>query len=513
MSDLTNALPPEGSTKCTQKRVLDGESMARWRRSLLLTFLFCLFLADAMGWPWGMGNTVTVFAWYLLLALTVGREPLFRRRESRVLLGVNLALASTFALTSNPWFRWWNFLALVLLVPLQAMAALGGRPWWDPWMLGERFELLLQGLFGNLWACFAAAAPEKRSEEKSRRTMTIVLGTCGAVALVSILIPVLASADALFAASVGDLGWALRMLRFGSVFPRLFWALVLTPFVFGLLYALAHPRMLCPVEKKRGLQVDPLGFVLTLAAADGLYLAFLAVQSAGLFGGPEYLAAKGISYAEWARSGFFQMVGVTVVNLSLMLAALCLSKREGRDWTVLRALCAALAGESLVLLASAAWRMTLYVSAYGLSFKRCMTYWGMGMMALFLLAGLWKARRPEFRFCKYAFPAALAGWLVINCVPVDSLVARNQVDRYLAAEAQGGAPSISAGYLLDELSYDTLHQLARLDSRTRFFDRRTGREVPLGELLQRRREEAWAECADWRSWNLSARLVTGGIQP
>ena len=53
-----------------------------------------------------------------------------------------------------------------------------------------------------------------------------------------------------------------------------------------------------------------------------LYLLFLAVQSAGLFGGPEYLARRGISYAEWARSGFFQMVGVTVVNLSVTLAAL-----------------------------------------------------------------------------------------------------------------------------------------------------------------------------------------------
>ena len=80
--------------------------------------------------------------------------------------------------------------------------------------------------------------------------------------------------------------------------------------------------------------------------------------------------------------------------------------------------------------------MTLYVDAYGLSFKRCMTYWGMGMMAAFLLAAAWKVRRPDFRFCRVAFPLALAGWLVINCVPVDYLVAKDQVDRYLAGESQ-----------------------------------------------------------------------------
>lgn len=55
-------------------------------------------------------------------------------------------------------------------------------------------------------------------------------------------------------------------------------------------------------------------------------------MSAGLFGGAEYLAQRGISYAEWARSGFFQMVGVTTVNLSVTMAALSFSRREVRSW-------------------------------------------------------------------------------------------------------------------------------------------------------------------------------------
>lgn len=79
--------------------------------------------------------------------------------------------------------------------------------------------------------------------------------------------------------------------------------------------------------------------------------------------------------------------------------------------------------------------MTLYVDVYGLSFKRCMTYWGMGMMAAFLLAAARKVWRPDFRFCRVVFPLALAGWLVINCVPVDYLVAKDQVDRYLSGES------------------------------------------------------------------------------
>ncbi len=511
MDELKNALPAEGSINCAQKRKLPEESMARYRRNLVLTLGFCLLLADALNWPWGMGNTVTVFAWYLLLALAVGREELFRRWESRTLLGVNLALASTFALTSNPLFRWWNFLALVVLVPLHAVSGLGSRPWWDAGMLWERCGLLFQGLFGNLWACFAAAVPEgRKTQRRDGRTLTIVLGTCGAVALVSFLIPVLVSADALFAASLERLSWNVqfRLLHFGDLFQRLFWALIFTPFVFSLLYAMAHPKLLCPAEEKKGFQADALGFVLALAAVDGLYLAFLAVQSAGLFGGPEYVESLGVSYAAWARSGFFQMVGVTVLNLSLTLASLCLARREGRVWRALRGLCALLAGESLVLLASAAWRMTLYVSAYGLSFKRLLTYWGMLMMALFLLAGLWKAVRPDFRFCKWAFPVALAGWLVINCVPVDYLVARNQVDRYLGGESS----AVSVNYLADSLSFDTLSQLVRLDGKKPVarYDG-YGNGETLEELLERKQSQAAAQCSNWRTWSLSACLAAGRV--
>ena len=509
MCEEKKALPPEGSVKCTQKRDLTGESMGRYRLFLLLTFGFCLLLVDGFLWHGPCaGLTATVFAWYALFLAWTGPGAL-EPRSSRALLLANLFLAAAMALGSNWYFRYWNLLALMALVPIHAAAGLASRPWWDPWMLGERFELLFQGLFGNLWACFAAAVPDKRTEEKPRRTMAVVLGLCGAVALVSVLLPVLASADALFAASLEALNWDIRALHFSDGLQRLFWALVFTPLVFSLLYALAHPRRLCPPEEKKGPRVDGLGFVLALAAVDGLYLAFLGVQSAGLFGGPAYVESLGVSYAEWARSGFFQMVGVTVVNLTLTLASLCLSRREGRAWRVLRRLCALLAGESLVLLASAAWKMTLYVSAYGLSFKRCMTYWGMVMMALFLLAGLWKAARPDFRFCKWAFPAALAGWLIINCVPVDYLVAKNQVDRYLSGES----PTVSVNYLAYSLSYDTLSQLERLDGGRPVCEYDGyGRGETLAELLARRRLTAENQCRNWRTWSLSACLAAGGLQ-
>ena len=501
MENLNHALPPEGGAKPAQNPAKIMDPIPHGRLFLALTAAFCVLLVDTLVFHGPTaGLTAAVFAWYALLLAWLG-PGFLSAPSSRVLFLFDLFLGLTFALGSNWYFRLWNCLALLVLLPLHAVAGASRFPWWRPAILWERPLLLLRGLFGHLNAP-AAVLTSGKKEQDSRRAFILAAGACGALALVALLLPILASADALFAAATAGLR-AFIQKHFTTALWKLLWGLVLTPFLFGLLASIRRPQPLEVPAAEKSPKADGLLFVVMLAALDTLYLLFLAVQSAGLFGGADYLAARGISYADWARSGFFQMVGVTVLNLAVLLPALALSRREGRAWTVLHLLSALLAAESLVLLASACWRMTLYVAAYGLSFKRLMTYWGMAMMALFLLTALYKTRRPDFAFCRAAFPLALAGWLVINCVPVDYLVAKNQVDRYLSGESA----VIDAEYLLYDLSYDTLSQLDRLDGGLICQDWRNGGQRRLSALIADRRDEAAAECADWHTWSLSAWLA------
>ena len=507
MENAEKALPQAGRDIYTQNPPGNPEIDGKDRVFLLGTLAFCILMTDTflLSLP-GLGITVTVWAWYVLTLSYLGKGRL-RSGESRFLLLVNLLLAATFALTSNGYFRLWNLGALLVLLPVHAFSLTGAvlRPWWRPSMLTQRLALLFRGLFGNLHAVGAAVTGTKKGPW--RRAWVAVAGACAALAMVLILLPVLSSADALFSHLTHSF-WAFCVKHLTAGLARFLIGFGLTPFMFGLLYSLRRPVKTAWKEVPSH-TADCLLFEILLTAMTALYLVFLCVQATGLFGGAAFLEQRGISYANWARSGFFQMVGVTVVNLTVTLTALNFSARGGRGWRAVRGLATVLVAESFLLLASAFWRMSLYVSAYGLSFKRIMTYWGMAMMAVFLLAALLAVWKNGFSFYRAAFAAAVLGWLLINCVPADYLVARDSVSRYL----DGKSPVVDVTYLTSSsLSYDSLNQLARLDGSRKvlaydktFYDP----NLSLADFLASRRESARNECAKWERWNLSAYLAGG----
>ena len=88
-------------------------------------------------------------------------------------------------------------------------------------------------------------------------------------------------------------------------------------------------------------------------------------------------------------------------------------------------------------------------------------------------------------------------------------MAKDQVDRYLSGESA----ALDAEYLLYDLSYDTLSQLERLDGNmvcTAYGDWDAIGTARLSTLLEQRRADAREDCADWRTWSLSAWLAARG---
>jgi hypothetical protein len=244
-------------------------------------------------------------------------------------------------------------------------------------------------------------------------------------------------------------------------------------------------------------RVGPVEIGLVLTLIDLLFLAFVLVQLRYLFGGAGRVEREiGLTYAEYARRGFFELVVVAALALGLLLVTGWALRRDGRAVWAFRVPGAILVVLVFVVMASALQRMRLYQDAYGLTelrvYASAFMVW---LAALFLWAAVTVLRGRSRAFAAGALATGFAAVLALNAVNPDSLIARTNVDRALA-----GRSSLDARYLA-RLSDDAVPQLVavlpRLD--------REGQQVLAANLLARDFN------GDWRMWNLArsraARIV------
>ena len=134
MSDHLPSLPAGGPAKPAQISPSTPEITFRDRLFLLFTLCFCVLLADAFFWHGPTASLgIAVAAWDVLLGCYVGRQVLLSKRSLALLL-YNLFLAASLALGSNWYFRLWNLLALLVLLPVHAIGLSGAAtlPWFRP---------------------------------------------------------------------------------------------------------------------------------------------------------------------------------------------------------------------------------------------------------------------------------------------------------------------------------------------------------------------------------------------
>ncbi len=228
-----------------------------------------------------------------------------------------------------------------------------------------------------------------------------------------------------------------------------------------------------------------------LGALNALFLGFVCVQIRYLFGGAAWVAATGgLTYAEYARRGFFELVWATALVLPLLLAFHWLLRRDDATaQRIFRALAFAQIVLLFVVIASAITRMRLYQREYGLTELRLYTMAFMGWLALvFVWFAATVLRGARARFACGALVSALLVIGALHLLNPDATIVRANL-----AHARAGR-AFDANYATT-LSADAVPALIRaLPGLTQ--DERC---LAARELLAR-----WSGAdADWRAWNMA----------
>ncbi|WP_443735614.1 DUF4153 domain-containing protein [Streptomyces lichenis] len=421
--------------------------------------------------PVPTGALVAVLATGLLSALLLGDGGI---GLNLLIVAVPAALAAGFAAVAagrriRPWTVVWalgglalltvpalrdagwpTFLALAAAFGLGALALHGSRSW-------RGIVLAPLGLFDSLPAGIVWGWQGVRKRAAARGSLGPVLRTTGvALALLVVFGALFAGADAAFAGLVGSLVPDVSVTE-GP------WRVLL--FVWGLIGALCAARTAAAPLRWDLLPASPgrprsrLEWAFPLIVLTVLFAVFNAVQLAVLLRGYDrVLSETGLTNAEYARQGFWQLLWATLLTVVVIALAVRWAPRGGaRDRTLVRAVLGTLCLMTLVVVASALRRMDLYVDAYGLTRLRvsvaAVELWLGVVLVLVMAAGALGARRlPLPRAVAVSAAVFVLGFGLIS---PDALVAERNVQRY---ERSG---TIDIGYL-DSLSADAAPALDRL---------------------------------------------------
>ncbi|GIH55745.1 hypothetical protein Mro02_26590 [Microbispora rosea subsp. aerata] len=219
-----------------------------------------------------------------------------------------------------------------------------------------------------------------RGLARHRRMLPTLISVAVTAVLLGFFGLLFSAADAVFSAFVDDL---LRTPEWAQSLPfRIFLFCVFAVLVGAAVLVGLRP-VVEPSAPDVRISVGRQMWVVPLVGLNLLFASFVTVQITVLFGGSRrVLSTAGLTYAQYARSGFFELVTVSVFVLAIVAAAVALLRGQGRaDRWLLAVLLGLLCAFTLVILASALHRLGLYTDAYGLSRLRASveaTIWWLG---------------------------------------------------------------------------------------------------------------------------------------
>jgi hypothetical protein len=182
-----------------------------------------------------------------------------------------------------------------------------------------------------------------------------------------------------------------------------------------------------PIDRLRGLgTVEALVILLTV---DLVVAAFVGLQLAYLFGGLDTLAAIGMTYSDYARRGFFELVAAACLACAVVVGLETTVERRSRPYL---AALLGLVALSAVVLISAAMRLRLYQDAYGWTELRLYVLVAIASLGMALVATAALILADRTRWLGHALAVVGVVALVgLNLVAPSAVVAEHNIARVL----------------------------------------------------------------------------------
>lgn len=406
--------------------------------SLIFGLLYTLSFYKA---AFGMNAFFFTGAMVILLIAAMKCFAIPIKRSTFMYYGASLLLGLSSALTWNYDIQALNTIGTILLLNLSILHQLHEDDKWEfAEHLGRMFGMLFHGIASVAYPFTDGVRYMKRTRFfKNDRVRNMFLGILISIPILWLVIALLADADMVFSNMTS------------RIFERFFSFELFTvtfKFLFGffscyciLCGAAAQTGKKEKTAYKKGSAVtaETIMFLICM-----VYAVFCGFQIVYLFTGGFFALPEGITYSEYARGGFFQLLAVTIINVLLMV--LCTTFFE--ESKLLRILLVLMTACTYIMIFSAAYRMLLYVDAYRLTFLRLFVLLALLINAFVLAGVIVSVYKKNFPLFRYSVAVITICYLGFSLAKPDYWIAAYFLQHKEAMEAE------DASFLTQELSPD-----------------------------------------------------------
>lgn len=459
-------------------------------------YAFCLYKNNSgVTYPFFLIGSLLFFCYCMKkLGISLKKDSLFYM-VAIILLGV-----STFC-TGDGRIIAMNNMGIFLLMASFLLHAFFQDHNWSFFRYFKNIFVLAFSWLGQLHRPFQ----DFRKKENEKNTgFFILIGLCAGIPLLAIVWMLLSSADAAFYQMSARL---FDKINLADIIGITFTIVLVFFAVYGTFAFLCCKKLTDEVQDKKSAEALP--FIVVLVPLTVLYMVFCGVQIVCLFGGSVEL--EGMTYAQYARKGFFDLLVVCILNLILVQVGHgCFRKN-----TALNVVMTVMSACTYIMIASSAFRMIQYIRHYYLTFLRILVLWALIVIAILLTGVIISIFKEGFPLFRFMCVIVTVGYLLLSFSHVDYWIAKcnmtyvnhtentffdtdGRLDfRYLAKLSSDAAPALSEGIKLQKT------ESAGAENPDYVFDRYDGiNEENWGQFYLDRMDEQY-ENMQIRSFNLS----------
>lgn len=195
-------------------------------------------------------------------------------------------------------------------------------------------------------------------------------------------------------------------------------------FILFFTYFGASINYICSNYKKARasyISVDDYTVKTLLSVLNVIYIIFDFIQIKSLF---LHKIPSGINYAEYARSGFFQLMFISIINLFILL----ISKHSMKN--KYNSMCFIMEILTIIIIISSFVRMHMYEAAYGYTLLRLLVYVTLFTLAILLIPTTFYIFNPNVNILKYFMVIIISIYTFLALSPVNYFVTYKNINRY-----------------------------------------------------------------------------------